>query len=310
MPVFADFWSPPHSSGVLPESNSAMMGQSWSSASHPPSYFPQLRNSLQSPTSPPPLHYDSLSYPPTLVRNTITPFAPAYTNRPLPSQPTQHSQRNPSHLDLPNFPLPRPFHDVPNSARQDEDSYPVYGRDIGSSPFQLPSFDTLPSNPLTSVSRPASRLSSGSEGDFVFDLPSWPTSQTHDGFIDLTAEPSPSTMPVTTRKRPASTLQASTPSSSTPSSSAKRKRTDDGINRKTEKIEQVDLREVDDDYGLSQVLEQQRLMSIKAQQELADKPVNFSSLQCIICMESMTDITVTHCGRSIPEATSNHSFGR
>lgn len=64
-----------------------------------------------------------------------------------------------------------------------------------------------------------------------------------------------------------------------------------------EGVEEVDLREVDDDDGLSRVLEQQRIVSIKAQQELVDKPVNFSSLQCIICMESITDITVTHCGR-------------
>lgn len=62
-------------------------------------------------------------------------------------------------------------------------------------------------------------------------------------------------------------------------------------------VEEVDLRGVDDDDELSKVLEQQRLMSIKAQQELVDKPVNFSSLQCIICMESITDITVTHCGK-------------
>ena len=62
-------------------------------------------------------------------------------------------------------------------------------------------------------------------------------------------------------------------------------------------MEEVDLREVDDDDGLSKVLEQQRLLSIKAQQDLVDKPVNFSSLQCIICMESLTDITATHCGK-------------
>lgn len=63
-----------------------------------------------------------------------------------------------------------------------------------------------------------------------------------------------------------------------------------------QEVDQVDLREVDDDDGLAKVLEQQRLASIKAQQEQADKPVTFSTIQCIICMEPMTNVTVTHCG--------------
>lgn len=255
---------------------------------------------MHSSTPAPPVRYESLSYQPTLARTAITPFNPSIPTRLPSTQQPQRLQRNPSLLDLPNFPLPRPFHDVANPERQHEDNYPSYGRDLGHSPFQLPSFDALPSNPLTSASRPASRLSWASEGSSLLDFPSWPTSQSQEGFVDLTAEPPSPTMPITTRKRPASTLHASTRSSTTPSASTKRKRTGEAIKREIGKIEEVDLRDVDDDHGLSQVLEQQRLTSIKAQQELADKPVNFSNLQCIICMESMTDATVTHCGECHP----------
>ena len=58
------------------------------------------------------------------------------------------------------------------------------------------------------------------------------------------------------------------------------------------------LQDVDDDRGLSKVLEQQRMATIKAQQEQANKPVKLSTLQCIICMETMKDLTATHCGTS------------
>ena len=53
-----------------------------------------------------------------------------------------------------------------------------------------------------------------------------------------------------------------------------------------------------DDTGLLKVLEQQRMATIKAQQEQANKPVKLSTLQCIICMETMKDLTATHCGTS------------
>lgn len=62
-------------------------------------------------------------------------------------------------------------------------------------------------------------------------------------------------------------------------------------------IEEVDLRDVDNDAGLSRVLEQQRKATIAAQQEQASKPVKLSTLQCIICMEPMKVLTATHCGK-------------
>lgn len=70
------------------------------------------------------------------------------------------------------------------------------------------------------------------------------------------------------------------------------------------RIDEADLTEVNDDNTLLEVMEQQkeqqreqqRLKAIKAQQDLAKQPVTFSNLKCIICMDAMNDITVTHCG--------------
>lgn len=61
-------------------------------------------------------------------------------------------------------------------------------------------------------------------------------------------------------------------------------------------VEEVDLRDVDDDQGLSKVLEDQRMATIKAQQEQASRPVKLATLSCVICMEPMTDVTATYCG--------------
>ena len=73
---------------------------------------------------------------------------------------------------------------------------------------------------------------------------------------------------------------------------------DSRIKDENSQVEEVDLRNVDDDNGLTKLLEKQRVAAVKAQQEQANKPLKLSSLQCIICMEPMTNVTVTHCGGS------------
>jgi len=89
--------------------------------------------------------------------------------------------------------------------------------------------------------------------------------------------------------------------STAPSNPAKRRKIEASqSSNEPVKVEEIDLRDVDDDKGLSQVLERQRMATIKAQQEQANKPVKLSTLQCIICMENMKDLTATHCGMSIP----------
>ncbi len=113
--------------------------------------------------------------------------------------------------------------------------------------------------------------------------------------VDLTGEspvmPSRRHHSQTKSTRPLSSCDTST-SASNP---AKRRRTGP-FPTETRTVEEIDLRDADDDHGLSKVLEQQRMATVKAQQEQADKPVTMSTLQCIICMELMKDITATSCG--------------
>ena len=87
----------------------------------------------------------------------------------------------------------------------------------------------------------------------------------------------------------------------TPANLAKRRKIEvssPSEDSKPVEIEEIDLRDVDDDDGLTRLLEQQRMATIKAQQEQASRPVKLATLQCIICMENMKDMTATHCGKS------------
>ena len=90
---------------------------------------------------------------------------------------------------------------------------------------------------------------------------------------------------------------------STHSNPAKRRKTGTDASQSSQRskeIEGIDLTGVDDDRALSKVLEQQRIATVKAQQEQASKPVKLSTIQCIICMENMTNITATSCGTFMP----------
>ncbi|KAL8847022.1 MAG: hypothetical protein Q9221_007935 [Calogaya cf. arnoldii] len=97
-------------------------------------------------------------------------------------------------------------------------------------------------------------------------------------------------MPTATRKRRASGAAREILESSPPR---------DGKRPKLEKgeVEHLDLVDVDDEGELSKVLQQQSAAAIKAQQgPQGDVPTKLSNVQCIICMEPMTDMSVTHCG--------------
>lgn len=78
----------------------------------------------------------------------------------------------------------------------------------------------------------------------------------------------------------------------------------------------MDLTKVDDDAGLHKLQEEQRIRhdqhlqrqqeqkqaeSIRALHEQSRKPLRISDLQCVVCMENMTNITATHCGKSAGE---------
>lgn len=167
-----------------------------------------------------------------------------------------------------------------------------------SSTLQLPSPRISSSRgPTTPVSRPSSRLSWDTEDASVSTHLPW-QSQFQESFIDLTADSSsPLAMPPESRKRAASGSRLSDHGSASSSKRAKLEaRQTEG---ELENIAELDLKEVNDDETFARIFEEQRVAEVKAQHEQAEKPVSFSSLQCIICMEPMTNITVTHCGMPI-----------
>ena len=61
-------------------------------------------------------------------------------------------------------------------------------------------------------------------------------------------------------------------------------------------VEQVDLRDVEDEDAIGKMLEKQRVDAVNLAKAESGKVVSFHSLTCVICMEEMTDITATHCG--------------
>ena len=135
---------------------------------------------------------------------------------------------------------------------------------------------------------------------------SWhlPFSRIENDFVDLTDDHADSEMPPARNKRGLSRTTSSALSSNRAADGSNKRRKTDGGGRKDAQlkaedsdIEEVDLRDVDDDDGLSKAVQKQQEMAIKAQQgAVGDKPLKLSSLQCIICLEHMTDVTATSCG--------------
>ena len=201
-----------------------------------------------------------------------------------------------SNFDLPNFPLQSDPVGTPSNTS---------GRPLISS-NQSPrrTLTAIQELPYTKPTTPSSENSfwSSPESSDISTRSETPFTQTEDlsVFVDLTQGDSPLLdMPRTiqTRRRGAGS-PSTRDKSSAPSNPAKRRKIEaPQASIRSTKIEEIDLRDVDNDSGLSKVLEQQRVATIKAQQEQANKPIKLSTLQCIICMENMKDLTATHCGK-------------
>ncbi|KAL9593859.1 MAG: hypothetical protein Q9179_005658, partial [Wetmoreana sp. 5 TL-2023] len=189
-------------------------------------------------------------------------------------------------------------------------------------------YDSLFGDPGTDFWSDFTDFGAGSGSNNIFDH------NNPNGFVDLT-DSSPvthtgnqnnnhsngdtSNMPLTTRKRRASASLPHPPSTSSAANalphqaphsrnSNKRPRTSltDISNEEGEgeeiKVDAIDLVDIDDDTSLSRILEQQQAAAIKAQSQTGggaeggNGSIKLSNVTCIICMESMTDMTVTHCG--------------
>ncbi|KAI9879871.1 MAG: SUMO-targeted ubiquitin ligase complex subunit slx8 [Pleopsidium flavum] len=184
-----------------------------------------------------------------------------------------------------------------------DDSNPLWGSPQPQlSPLRNPSADLISNENNISFRRPSSASRDRSPVEFQFQRSRRPRLE---GYIDLTLDGSSPNMPAAAPKRAPSRTQDSRESSSAPVHLAKRQKTQPSaslntgsleVKNENEKIDEVDLRDIDDDTGLSKVLEQQRIETIRAQQNDGNKPLKLSSIQCIVCLEPMTNITATSCG--------------
>ena len=71
-----------------------------------------------------------------------------------------------------------------------------------------------------------------------------------------------------------------------------------GLKLPTANTELVDLADIEDDLAYAEFRKKQEAKAITEQQQYeATKPMKLSGLECVICMDPPTDLTVTHCGR-------------
>lgn len=237
-------------------------------------------------------------------RNRRSPSYPTNTNSSSANQPHRTT-----HESIPHN-LPEPHNpqtpDTPNFEVNQYSQPPFHQQSRLDQYIQLPGINTAFPD-LNFTDRPPSRFSWDSAGgDSLFaDSDFWPDFGNsnsnsiidNNGFVDLTTDSSPPhTMPVSRKRRTSATSRPAP--LSPPSQSSKRQKTNHaGIKTEEAKVEHLDLLDIDDDTGLSHVLEQQQAAVIKEQQgRYGDEPTRLSTLQCIICMEPMTNMTVTHCG--------------
>ena len=276
---YEDVWSPSLREDVF---SSFEIGLPFSSGD--PMHYSN-HSPLPRPFHPQPIQL--LSRPPSQQERGNNTQPPASSSLHAPVSAPLNRKR--SHLDPPNFPLQSD--PVGNNSNTNTSGRPQTTTTFHSRPTAPPSRD-LP-RPVTPLSEDFWSSSGHSSRS---DTP-WPE-QTEDfsDFVDLTADSSPPTMPPTKRPRLLPTSSTSRDASSAPSNKRRKTEASQSSSR-SQKIEEIDLRDIDDDQGLSRGLEQQRMATIKAQQEQANKPVKLSTLQCIICMEPMKDLTATHCGK-------------
>lgn len=304
-----DVWSPSLREHIFPDYD---IGSSW---------HLNGRNTFNNPPHPIlPLPLSNPPSRPTLLQQQRTDNTGASNSSFFNLDRYAPAERKRSHLDPPNFPLAT----VPTGAPSNSSGRPPPASSNQQPHTRIPSPPPIRDSPISVVpghDPPSiiprsshSPLFTSSSSTFDTDRSDTPWADSDadnlNDFVDLTQDSSPPSMPQTARRTPrrshhrtpANRSQHHSRDPSEPLlNPAKRRRTGNETSQQSKKsqtIEEVDLVDVDADDGLSKVLEQQRVATIKAQQEQAGKPVKLSTLQCIICMENMKDLTATHCGES------------
>jgi hypothetical protein len=118
--------------------------------------------------------------------------------------------------------------------------------------------------------------------------------------VDLTeSSPPPDNMAPSLRKRKASSPSVvGTSKRARPSTTpVKSLRSTPASRQKVEKADMVDLVDIENEDEYKEFRLKQQAEAIKQQQqEESKRPVKLAEVECIICMDRPTDLTVTHCG--------------
>lgn len=267
------------------------MGQAWSINRPSTNQLPPQDTSRRTPHLPRRQQLASRSESTLASHPNANHYHPSLTNQAHSTSNNPPPPREPAQFDLPNFPLP-------SANRDNRPSSFIEGR--GPPPLALDpeGWGHWDSDLISPLTRPASRVSWGSIDSF--DLPTNPTLS---DFVDLTNANSPPNMASGTKRRP--TASRSTTTSVAGGGPNKRRKVTAGVKKESARgvknenlvIEEVDLRDVDDDDGLSKALQKQQESVIKAQRdEECGKPMRLSGLQCVVCLDNIKDMTATQCG--------------
>ncbi|KAL1592647.1 hypothetical protein SLS60_011063 [Paraconiothyrium brasiliense] len=194
----------------------------------------------------------------------------------------------------PSWHYPPAYHsDVPEPSFTPGDTY-----DEDASAFYFNNaYHTEPSPPapsfLDNILNPVESSSFGYRVSHVSMSPSRQGRQARlsNGYVDLTTD-SPDVSTTTARK--------TRRESPTPGPSTKRQRRNDGTagqaggDSPAAMVEEIDLS--DEKQTVQDVLQKQREEAVKAQAPPEEKNTTFNSFNCVICMDTPTDLTATACG--------------
>lgn len=167
-------------------------------------------------------------------------------------------------------------------------------------------WDTLQDEPPVPSSPPAPRRLFALDLQLSSPLPSGRTATNGTlGSFASQVNSSNATMPPKKRGRPSNSTAEPANKRTRVSASEEKKENDPnaydlfGIKKDGKKYEEVDLVDVegDEDY---QATMKKREADKKAQalKDAASKPQKLATTQCIVCMDQMEGLTVTHCGKS------------
>jgi hypothetical protein len=215
--------------------------------------------------------------------NNMSLTLPSITPGDLAEQPDLYETLQSSSFLPRSEPLPRtrPFSNFPSLIRQ-----PTHRRQIF-----LPDSPEESSDPFESFEPSRSFAHSPTTARAAS------TNTRASSIVDLTTEPSSVEMPAKRKRGPSPSSQERAVKRSCNIDLSKTPEPE--VAEDGSKIESLDLSHIDSDAKYEEERKKQQAELLAQQQkEDREKPIKLSQFQCIICMDSPTNLTVTYCGKS------------